>query len=104
MDATAGDGDPFWELYCDHFMQQPEQLTLPMCWDPELLQQLQHTAIIEAAQKQQVSDQSSSWLRVMLLMFLVYVTIKPLRDASFQQHLRNGQAGKAGYVSIVCYM
>lgn len=54
MDATAGDGDPFWELYTEHLLPPPEEVTLPMAWAPELLQQLQHDAIIEGAQKQQV--------------------------------------------------
>jgi hypothetical protein len=54
MDATAGDGDPFWELYTEHLLPPPEEVTLPMAWGPELLQQLQHNAIIEGAQKQQV--------------------------------------------------
>lgn len=57
MDATAGDGDPFWELYADHLLPQPEALCLPMCWPPELLQELQHTAIIDAALQQQVRMQ-----------------------------------------------
>jgi hypothetical protein len=55
MDATAGDGDPFWELYAEHLLPSPEEVTLPMAWSPELLQQLQHDAIVDGAQKQQVS-------------------------------------------------
>jgi hypothetical protein len=54
MDATAGDGDPFWELYAEHLLPPPEEVTLPMAWGPELLQQLQHDAIVDGAQKQQV--------------------------------------------------
>lgn len=54
MDATAGDGDPFWELYAEHLLPPPEEVTLPMAWGPELLQQLQHDAIQQGAQAQQV--------------------------------------------------
>jgi hypothetical protein len=54
MDATAGDGDPFWELYAEHLLPPPEEVTLPMAWGTELLQQLQHDAIMDGAQKQQV--------------------------------------------------
>jgi hypothetical protein len=61
MDATAGDGDQFWELYADHLLPQPEDLTLPMCWTGELLQQLQHDAIIDAAQQQQVGGAWHIW-------------------------------------------
>lgn len=53
MDAVAGDGDPFYEVYADQMLPQPEELTLPMCWHTDLLQQLQHPAIIQAAQAQQ---------------------------------------------------
>eukprot|EP00879_Flechtneria_rotunda_P022438 GHRR01023688.1.p1 GENE.GHRR01023688.1~~GHRR01023688.1.p1 ORF type:complete len:362 (+),score=153.27 GHRR01023688.1:241-1326(+) len=53
MDATAGDGDQFWELYADHFYQQPEQLTLPMCWPQQLLKELQHPTLVKAAEQQQ---------------------------------------------------
>lgn len=53
MDATAGNGDQFWESYSDHFLQQPEDLTLPMCWNDDLSSELQHPAIIAAAQQQQ---------------------------------------------------
>lgn len=53
MDATAGDGDPFWELYAEHLLPPPEEVTLPMAWGPELLQQLQHEAIEQGAQAQQ---------------------------------------------------
>jgi hypothetical protein len=62
MDATAGDSDPFWELYAEHLLPPPEEVTLPMAWGPELLQQLQHDAIIEGAQKQQVSARQESRL------------------------------------------
>lgn len=46
----------FWEVYTDQLLPQPEALALPMCWHTDLLQQLQHDAIIAAAQQQQVSS------------------------------------------------
>ena len=55
MDAVAGDGDKFYEAYADMLLPDPEQLTLPMCWHDQLLQELQHKDIIDAAQQQQVS-------------------------------------------------
>jgi hypothetical protein len=55
MDALAGDGDRFYEAYADMLLPDPEKLTLPMCWHEQLLQELQHKDIAQAAKQQQVS-------------------------------------------------
>jgi hypothetical protein len=54
LDATAGDGDRFWEAYADNLLPQPGMLTLPMCWEEPLLAELQHADIAAAARAQQV--------------------------------------------------
>lgn len=42
------------QVYAEQMLPEPEELTLPMCWHQALLEQLQHPAIIQAAQAQQV--------------------------------------------------
>jgi hypothetical protein len=54
MDAVAGDGGAFWGAYADALLPAPEALTVPLCWGPELLAELQHGAIASAAAAQQV--------------------------------------------------
>ncbi|KAG2434230.1 hypothetical protein HXX76_007955 [Chlamydomonas incerta] len=53
VDGLAGDGGEFWARYCDVLLPAPERLTLPMCWEPQRLAQLQHRAIAAAAEAQQ---------------------------------------------------
>jgi hypothetical protein len=40
-------------------LPQPGQLTLPLCWEEELLRELQHQDIMDKAQQQQVGP---AWL------------------------------------------
>jgi hypothetical protein len=54
LDGAAGDGGEFWQHYTQALLPQPEELTLPLCWDADMLRELQHPAIINAAQAQQV--------------------------------------------------
>lgn len=53
LDALAGGGDAFWERYAAAVLPQPLELTLPLCFPPELLLELQHGAIIAGARAQQ---------------------------------------------------
>eukprot|EP00198_Chlamydomonas_reinhardtii_P009549 XP_001698886.1 predicted protein [Chlamydomonas reinhardtii] len=53
VDGLAGDGGEFWARYCDVLLPAPERLTLPMCWEPQRLAQLQHRDIATAAEAQQ---------------------------------------------------
>lgn len=53
LDALAGGADPFWERYTAAVLPAPLALTLPLCFPAELLLELQHGAIIAAAQAQQ---------------------------------------------------
>ncbi|PRW55940.1 set domain [Chlorella sorokiniana] len=53
LDALAGGADPFWERYAAEVLPAPLALTLPLCFPAELLPELQHGAIIAAAQAQQ---------------------------------------------------
>ncbi|KAG1664648.1 hypothetical protein FOA52_011785 [Chlamydomonas sp. UWO 241] len=53
IDGLAGDGDNFWQGYCQAILPAPETLTLPMCWSRERLDQLQHADIVDAALRQQ---------------------------------------------------
>lgn len=54
LDALAGGGDDggFWARYADAVLPQPLALSLPLCLPEELLPQLGHAAIIEAARAQ----------------------------------------------------
>jgi hypothetical protein len=45
---------PVPQVYADQMLPEPDELTLPMCWHEDLLDQLQHPAIINAAKAQQV--------------------------------------------------
>lgn len=58
LDGLAGNGDAFWCQYTNEILPQPELLTLPVCLPEELLSQLEHPAIIEAAlqQKQRLAS------------------------------------------------
>jgi hypothetical protein len=40
--------------YTEKLLPKPEELTLPLCWSEERLQQLQHPDIVEGALAQQV--------------------------------------------------
>lgn len=51
---AAGDGGPFWQAWCQAVLPPPEALPLPMCWTPAQLAELQHPAIQQAAEAQQV--------------------------------------------------
>lgn len=53
LDALAGGADAFWERYAAEVLPAPRDLTLPLCFPAELLPELQHGAIIAAAQAQQ---------------------------------------------------
>lgn len=53
LDALAGGADAFWERYAAEVLPAPLDLTLPLCFPAELLPELQHGAIIAAAQAQQ---------------------------------------------------
>lgn len=53
LDALAGGGDAFWERYTAEVLPAPLALTLPLCFPPELLPELQHGAVIRGAQAQQ---------------------------------------------------
>lgn len=52
LDGLAGDGNDFWNRYTNEVLPSPESLTLPVCLPEELLLQLEHKAIIEAARQQ----------------------------------------------------
>lgn len=52
LDGLAGDGNEFWSRYTNEILPSPESLTLPVCLPEELLTQLEHKAIIEAARQQ----------------------------------------------------
>ncbi|KAL4540889.1 hypothetical protein Ndes2526B_g05447 [Nannochloris sp. 'desiccata'] len=58
LDGLAGDGNDFWSRYTNELLPSPESLTLPVCLPEELLVQLEHPPIIEAArqQKQRLRD------------------------------------------------
>ena len=53
LDALAGGADPFWERYANAVLPQPAELTLPLCFPPQLLPELQHGAIEAGARAQQ---------------------------------------------------
>ncbi|PSC69026.1 ribulose-1,5 bisphosphate carboxylase oxygenase large subunit N-chloroplastic [Micractinium conductrix] len=53
LDGLAGGGDAFWERYSNAVLPAPTQLTLPLCFPPALLPELQHEAIASAAAVQQ---------------------------------------------------
>lgn len=53
LDALAGGGDAFWERYSSAVLPQPLDLSLPLCFPPALLPELQHGAIIAGAAAQQ---------------------------------------------------
>jgi len=52
LDGLAGDGDEFWGQYANEVLPQPLDLTQPVCLPENLLRQLQHPAIEEAALQQ----------------------------------------------------
>jgi hypothetical protein len=54
MDSIAGDGGDFWGFYSDSLLPSPEALTVPMCWEEQLLSELRHPEVEEAAKAQQV--------------------------------------------------
>lgn len=53
LDGLAGGGDSFWETYANAVLPAPLELTLPLCFPPALLPELQHGAIEAGAQAQQ---------------------------------------------------
>ncbi|KAI3436404.1 hypothetical protein D9Q98_005821 [Chlorella vulgaris] len=53
LDSLSGSGDAFWERYANSILPQPTDLTLPLCFPPELLPELQHAALVEGAAAQQ---------------------------------------------------
>jgi hypothetical protein len=53
LDSLSGSGDAFWERYANSILPQPTDLTLPLCFPPELLPELQHVALVEGAAAQQ---------------------------------------------------
>jgi hypothetical protein len=58
LDGLAGDGNEFWGRYTNEILPAPEIMTLPVCLPENLLTQLEHKDIIEAArqQKQRLRD------------------------------------------------
>ncbi|KAL4451460.1 hypothetical protein ABPG75_007122 [Micractinium tetrahymenae] len=53
LDGLAGGGDAFWETYANAVLPAPLELTLPLCFPPALLCELQHGAIEAGARAQQ---------------------------------------------------
>ena len=64
LDGLVGDGGTLWGRYCQAILPVPEALTTPMCWSGARLDELQHTAIKEAALQQQVREERSSPLGI----------------------------------------
>jgi hypothetical protein len=54
MDALAGDGGDWWGAYSAALFPAPENVALPMCWSPPLLEALRHSSVAEAARAQQL--------------------------------------------------
>jgi hypothetical protein len=53
LDSLSGAGDAFWQRYSHTVLPAPLDLTLPLCFPPPLLAELQHAAIEAAAAAQQ---------------------------------------------------